>query len=132
MKKRYSSSSQSKRICTVITVLLVIFLFRPTVYATTQKMITLTLSNGQVYPISPNDTLIVGKIVFSKKSTLQNNGTIIFNDANGTSDFSISTNSNGDQGTISILNYGKIECKNCTLTNPDPTKETFILKIMEQ
>jgi hypothetical protein len=95
-------------------------------------MITLTLSNGQVYPISPNDTLIVGKIVFSKKSTLQNNGTIIFNDANGTSDFSISTNSNGDQGTISILNYGKIECKNCTLPNPDPTQDTFILKIMEQ
>ena len=76
-------------------------------------------------PISPNDTLIVGKIVFSKNSTLQNNGTLIFNEANVISDFSISTNSNGDQGTISILNYGKIECKNCTLTNPDPTKETF-------
>ena len=129
MQKRYSSSSQSKRICTVVTVLLVIFLFRPNASATTQKMITLTIGNSQVYPISPNDTLIVGNIEFSKNSTLQNNGTIIFNDANGISDFSISTNnSNANLGKISIFNYGEIKCKNCIITNPNPTKDSVIFE----
>lgn len=92
---------------------------RLTAFGKVIEEVTITIGNNKVYPILPNDTLIVGTIIFSKNSTLQNNGTLIFKDANGISDFSINTSSNGNQGNISIFNYGKIECKNCNIKNPD-------------
>lgn len=98
-----------------------------TAFADVTKIRTLTIGNGIEYIVPENDTVIVEKIVFSEDATLRVNGTLIIEDVNGFSDFAMNRQNQGNQGKVSVLNYGKIECKNFNLDN-NVAKGTLIFQ----
>ncbi len=73
----------------------------------------LKLENNEQYTISQNDTVIITKLELAKGCTLTINGTLRFEDNNGSlSDFNIDGNELKGNNETKIENNGIIECHN--------------------